>query len=327
MRRVLSGIMVGILFVALAVCGQICEPVQESAQQAGERIETIPAVVLPAETSPPTPEQTTEPIISSSEPHGLHSINPLDSELVCVSDYIPDLYIELRYATQDNFTGRTIYDFSDAWLRYGTVKKLMAVQSVLRENGYSLKIWDAYRPSASQFKLWEVVPDSTYVANPFTGHSSHSSGGTIDVTVVYQDGSPVEMPTDFDDFSLLADRDYSDVSASARQNAQLLEQVMKDEGFVPYAGEWWHFSDPDAYHYEDLEQLRFPLNRQILYEPDCEEYISLRAKPDYDAELLARVPCEAAFSVIGWVGDFARIEYQGQPGYVAVDFIQVKNEN
>lgn len=63
MRRVLSGIMVGILFVALVACGQICEPVQESAQQAGERIETIPAVVLPAETSPPTPEQTTEPII------------------------------------------------------------------------------------------------------------------------------------------------------------------------------------------------------------------------------------------------------------------------
>ena len=59
------------------------------------------------------------------------------------------------------------------------------------------------------------------------------------------------MPTDFDDFSPLADRDYSDVPASAAANAQLLEDVLTACGFQPYTGEWWHFSDLDNYPVEE----------------------------------------------------------------------------
>lgn len=61
------------------------------------------------------------------------------------------------------------------------------------------------------------------------------------------DGDSVEMPTDFDDISAKADRDYSDCTADARRNAELLESVMRECGFKPYSAEWWHFADEDAY--------------------------------------------------------------------------------
>lgn len=136
---------------------------------------------------------------------------PEDDEYVLVNKYIPDIYVELMYATDNNFTGVRIYDFTDAYLRYGTVKKLANVQKELKEQGYSLKIWDAYRPFEAQQKLWEVYPDPNYVANPANGMKKHNIGGTVDITMVAADGSVISMPTEFDDFSLKADRDYSDI--------------------------------------------------------------------------------------------------------------------
>ena len=173
-----------------------------------------------------------------------------DEDFVRVKAYIPDIFVELRYSTEDNFTNQKIYDFSDVWLRYGTVKKLMLVQEELKEQGLSIKIWDGFRPTSAQFKLWEVYPDAKYVANPNNGFSSHSRGNTVDITLVNLDGSELSMPTGFDDFSKLADRDYSDCSEEATNNALLLENLMKKYGFKPYSQEWWHFSDTDSYDVE-----------------------------------------------------------------------------
>ena len=169
------------------------------------------------------------------------------STLVRIRDHIPTVFVDLKYATKDNFTGMVIYDFTDPYLRYGTVKKLAKVQEELLDLGYSLKIWDAYRPPAAQFKLWNACPNPVYVANPNTGFSSHSRGNTVDVTLVMADGSEIEMPTGFDNFSALADRDYSDVSSAAAKNAKLLENLMKKHGFNCYFGEWWHYSDSVTY--------------------------------------------------------------------------------
>lgn len=177
---------------------------------------------------------------------------PEDNEFVKVIDYIPDAVIELRYASENNFTGQRIYDFADAWLRYGTVKKLMAVQEAVKTEGMYLKVWDAFRPPAAQYTLWEAYPDATYVSDPNKGFSSHSKGNTIDVTLVNEEGIELSMPTDYDDFTSLADRDYSDCSKEAAENAQLLEQVMVEYGFKPYQGEWWHYSDIDAYDVEEI---------------------------------------------------------------------------
>ncbi len=179
---------------------------------------------------------------------------PEDDEYVLVKKYIPDIYVELRYATENNFTGVKIYDFTEAYLRYGTVKKLAQVQKELKQQGYSLKIWDAYRPFEAQQKLWEVYPDPNYVANPANGMKKHNLGGTVDITMVAADGSVISMPTEFDDFSLKADRDYSDIEdEEAVNNVMILQNVMENNGFTGYQGEWWDYSDTVEYEAVDFE--------------------------------------------------------------------------
>lgn len=179
---------------------------------------------------------------------------PEDDEYVLVNKYIPDIYVELMYATDNNFTGVRIYGFTDAYLRYGTVKKIANVQKELKEQGYSLKIWDAYRPFEAQQKLWEVYPDPNYVANPADGMKKHNLGGTVDITMVAADGSIIPMPTEFDDFSLKADRNYSDIdNEEAVNNVMILQNAMENNGFTGYQGEWWDYSDTVEYEAVDFE--------------------------------------------------------------------------
>lgn len=196
----------------------------------------------PVVTEAPTPSPTPTPVPTPAD----------DSVPVRVRDYIPNIFVDLRYATERNFTGQIIYDFTEPYLRWGTVKKLMAVQEELNGMGYSLLIWDGYRPPAAQFKLWEIVPDGNFVANPYNGYSSHSRGNTVDVTLVTLSGEAVEMPSDFDEFTAIADRDYSDVSDTAKANATLLEMTMQAHGFNGYWNEWWHYSDTVVYEAEEL---------------------------------------------------------------------------
>lgn len=200
----------------------------------------MPTTQAPTTVAPTTvPPETTQPATMPPEPE--------DADFVRIRDYIPDIVVDLKYATEDNFTGQVIYEFTEPYLRYGTVKKLMAVQEALKSQGLGLKIWDGFRPVSAQFKLWDVCPDPTYVANPNVGFSSHSRGNTVDITLVDATGAELVMPTGFDDFSALADRDYADCTAEAANNARLLEKLMEENGFKPYFGEWWHYADTVSY--------------------------------------------------------------------------------
>lgn len=211
----------------------------------------LPEDAAPApETGTPLPEVPAEPE-DPPEPEAPPEPPADPAAFVRVTDYLPGIQVDLRYAGEDNFTGEVIYTFTDAYLRYGTVEKLSQALDTLEDEGYSLLIWDAFRPVEAQFRLWEICPDPVYVANPETGYSSHSRGNTVDLTLISLDGDPVEMPTGFDDFSSLADRDYSDVPEPAAAHARLLEAVMEDCGFKPYQGEWWHFSDQEPYPVEE----------------------------------------------------------------------------
>jgi D-alanyl-D-alanine dipeptidase len=214
-----------------------------SAEPTTETVENTPTTAV--EESLPAEDETPEPEPEEPQPE------PSNTDLVRVIDYVPDIAVDLRYATAENFTGQVVYDFTDAYLRYGTVKKLAAVQQTLAEQGYGLKIWDAFRPTSAQFALWEICPDGNYVADPNKGFSSHSRGNTVDITLVALDGTEVPMPTGFDDFTAKADRDYSDVSPEAAANAELLEDTMVQAGFWPYSKEWWHYSDTDSYEVDE----------------------------------------------------------------------------
>lgn len=241
-----------------------------------------------------------------------------DDDFVNVLDYIPDLVVDLKYATTDNFTGQVIYTNSTAvYLRYGTVLKLMKVQSELRQQGLLLKLWDGFRSLNAHQKLWNAYPDAAYVANPATGGSSHSRGNTVDVTVVDAYGQELTMPTDFDDFTLLADRDYSDVSETAAANATMLQELMEEYGFVGYENEWWHFSDTTDYPVEKV------LDPDVMgqYYAKCNEYINLRSTPSTSAASLAKIYVNQQFTLLGYVDEyFSWIEYQGQRGYVLTSY-------
>lgn len=202
---------------------------------------TEPPTQPPVETAPPT--EATEPTVPT-EPKP----EPEDDEIVRILDYLPSVREELAYAGEDNFTGQPIYLFCNAYLRYGTIKKLAAVREELAQQGLGLLIWDGFRPVSAQAKLWEICPDERYVSHPVTGSRSHCRGSAVDLTLYdLETGEKLTMPTGFDDFTKYADRDYSDCSEEAAKNARLLEETMIKHGFKPYSAEWWHYTDTDSY--------------------------------------------------------------------------------
>lgn len=282
------------------------QPAEETeADQAVEETE-------PAEEMQPLPDRTyMNPDLTLLQ-------DPQPTDFVDVRMYIPEIYVDLRYATDNNFTGEQIYYFEEAYLRYSTVMKLQKICEILREEGYCLKIWDAFRPTSAQFKLWEVYPDPDYVANPERGFSAHSRGNTLDVTLVDLWGNDVPMPSDFDDFSEAANRDYSECSEEAQKNAKLLQSVMEKNGFKGYWSEWWHFTDRNSY---DVEEVFDPNEISIWY-PKCEEFITLREKASGYSDPLNQIYLGNSFTVLGYTGQFALVEYQGQRGYVLVKYIQ-----
>ncbi len=195
------------------------------------------------ETQPTTP---TEPTVKPE-----HNNN----DLVAINYYIKDIETDLRYATTNNFTGQIIYEnFDQPSLRYGTIKKLQNVQNDLKQHGFKLKIWDAYRPHSAQWSLWEKSgKNPIYVADPSKGYSDHSRGCTVDVTLVDLNGNKVEMPTDFDSFTEEAHAYYEGASETAKRNRTILQEAMTRNGFQIYEGEWWHFTDSDRMYYDIID--------------------------------------------------------------------------
>ncbi|CAJ1229578.1 D-alanyl-D-alanine dipeptidase [Levilactobacillus zymae] len=162
----------------------------------------------------------------------------------------PTLLVDLRYATPNNFTGQVIYDFTTAIARTGTAQKLVAANAALRQQGYRLKVWDAYRPVTAQRRLFDVYPDPNFVAQP-DSNFSHQKGVTFDLTLCDAAGHELEMQSAFDDFSERAHREYPR-TAEQEHNYQLLNQAMLAAGFVGYINEWWDYRDADQDTYAPL---------------------------------------------------------------------------
>ncbi len=165
--------------------------------------------------------------------------------LVRIEDIDPAIAVDLRYATENNFTKKKVYPANVCVLCKQTAQKLASANAEFRENGYSLKVWDAYRPAYVQQIFWELVADDRYVADPKKGVSIHTRAGAVDVTLIDDNSQEIEMPSAFDDFSEKASLYNPFMSSSARKNAEYLRAVMVKHGFIPYEHEWWHFVDTD----------------------------------------------------------------------------------
>ncbi len=165
-------------------------------------------------------------------------------KLVNLHSVNPNIKLDIRYATVNNFTKQKLYRQARCLLKPNVANKLSHVQTDLEAQGLSLKVYDCYRPLSVQKLMWKLVPDDRYVANPTRG-SRHNRGAAVDVTLVDKSGKELEMPTGFDDFSDRAHRDYNNLSKLAKENRQKLEVAMVKQGFVPLQTEWWHFDDKD----------------------------------------------------------------------------------
>ncbi len=321
MKRLWTFLLAVVIVLNLAGCHG-SEPPTPTATTVALPTPTPTPQPLPTPTPPttPPPEETTSAPPPETQPPVL--AEPEDADFVRVVDYIPTAQQDLPYATVNNFTGQRIYDFTDAYLRYGTVKKLMQVCAELETQGLGLVIWDGFRPVAAQAALWEICPDPNFVSHPVTGRRTHCRGNTVDVTLYnLQTGKELPMPTGFDNFTAYADRDYSDCSPEAAENARALEQVMAKYGFSPYFGEWWHFADTQDY---PIDEHFYP-GTPALWRANCEEYISLRQSPE--GTVLAKIPKDGLMQLEGWQGKYARVKYDGQTGYVLANYILPQREN
>ncbi|MGH7544122.1 MAG: M15 family metallopeptidase [Gemmatimonadota bacterium] len=160
--------------------------------------------------------------------------------LIDVGALDPGLVLDMRYAGDDNFLGRAVYDEARCLLVADAARRLLDAERALRIQGYRLVVWDCYRPLSVQREMWKILPDPTYVADPARG-SRHNRGAAVDVGLLSLDGATVRWPTAHDDFTPLAHRDATDLPADAIANRDRLERAMTDAGWIPLPSEWWHF--------------------------------------------------------------------------------------
>ena len=164
-------------------------------------------------------------------------------QMINLKKFIPGIRFDLKYATTENFMGKKLYPpVQTTYLRKEAAEALRAVQQELHAKGLSLKIFDAYRPYAATVKMWELIHDDRYVADPSKG-SGHNRGISVDVTLVDGlTGRELNMGTGFDHFSDTAHHSFKALADQVITNRSLLRVIMEKHGFRPLETEWWHYS-------------------------------------------------------------------------------------
>jgi zinc D-Ala-D-Ala dipeptidase len=169
-------------------------------------------------------------------------------DLVDVRRFIPDVAVDLRYATKDNIARRPLYPPDmPCLLRASTAEKLKQAQAILRTKGLGLRIWDAWRPPEVQVILVETDGNTGLFMDPKSAWSRHCSGTAVDVTLVDDRGVEQQMPTYHDEGGPAASYHYTGGSGKIHRNLYLLQRAMVDVGFRILDTEWWHFDDADYY--------------------------------------------------------------------------------
>jgi D-alanyl-D-alanine dipeptidase len=201
---------------------------------------------------------------------------------VPLADVDATIQQDMRYATNYNFVGRRIDGYRDpaCILHRRAAKALRRAQNRVNEQGYTLKVYDCYRPqrAVDHFVRWsqngnermkrEFYPrvdkarvfDLGYVAR----RSGHSRGSTVDLTLVKLPAKAqpqwsreefglvrctAPRKRRFPDNSIGMGTSYDcfdtrshTFSGRARENRLLLRRTMDRAGFEPYDNEWWHFT-------------------------------------------------------------------------------------
>ncbi len=207
-----------LLFLFVCTCG----PRPGAAYRAAGSLSDHPPVVAVELLAPPPDYDTTE-----------------WTELIRLDSTIA---LELRYATTDNFMERKIYDCGRCFYRPKVARALADAQQELTARGLGLKLYDCYRPGPYQQRLWDVLPDARYVANPKRG-SLHSRGllPTSPSSTWTPAWNWIWVPP-YDFFGEAAYTTTTDLPADVLQNRAILQDVLLRYGFATIRTEWWHFN-------------------------------------------------------------------------------------
>jgi D-alanyl-D-alanine dipeptidase len=164
-----------------------------------------------------------------------------DTTFVNLKDFDDDFVYEMKYATEDNFLKAKVYDCAECYLRSKTVIALIEANKEFIRRGYKIKLYDCYRPLDIQKKMWKIVSNPIYVADPTKG-SIHNRGGAVDITLVDAGGTELDMGTSFDYFGIEASHNYTNLSETVKENRKLLKSVMTAANFNSFDSEWWHYN-------------------------------------------------------------------------------------
>ena len=160
------------------------------------------------------------------------------------------MYKNFVYSTNNNFVGKAVYPEDmpiimnkDVW------NKLVKINNELKLKGKSITVYDAFRPIQIQRLFWDYFyevhgyHDETLVANPDKYGTHNIKMNAIDMFITNIDGSYLELPCEFDDFSEKANIYYDKCSKEAAKNRDLLIETAKQYGLIVNESEWWHFID------------------------------------------------------------------------------------
>lgn len=192
-----------------------------------------------------------------------------------ISEIIPSLALDLRYASTSNFTGSVVEGYRPAKkvLTISTLRALQRVQDSLYKRGLGLKLYDGYRPqrAVNYFVAWSEQLSDTLMKKVYYPNipknelfkqgyiamrSGHSRGSTVDLTLMYltgdRKGEVLDMGTPFDYFGPESATFFESLTKEQQRNRKLLYEVMTHFGFYNYAQEWWHYTlaeepFPDTY--------------------------------------------------------------------------------
>lgn len=214
------------------------------------------------------------------------AVDPKSAEgFVLLADAVPDVIQEIRYYSTYNFVGERIdgYEEPCALITEEAAEALKAVSDDVMEQGYRLKIYDAYRPqmAVDHFVRWAEDLDATEMKPYFypevdktllfeqgyiDAKSGHSRGSTVDLTLFdMETEKEVDMGGTFDYFGELSHPDYTEgLTEEQLANRNTLREAMIRHGFRPLDTEWWHFTLEDE-PYPDT-YFEFPVSAEVVEE-------------------------------------------------------------
>jgi len=177
--------------------------------------------------------------------------------LVDIQSINPTIYIDLKYATEDNFMHKKLYfNIDKVYLQPDVAERLSKCQIYLKKThpNYSLLVFDGVRPLSVQKSMWDALDSippiqrGKFVSNPLNG-SVHNYGAAVDLTICDNNKKPLDMGAGYDDIREIAYPSREDyylkkgiLSSTHIKNRKLLRKVMDYQKFRNIPTEWWHFN-------------------------------------------------------------------------------------